>query len=252
MRLPKISEIKHNRVISHFFVIELGIAAIITEIAVRGLAALMCLFIFIALLLVFAYFVTSGKVKEMDFSTKTSNVIEAVYSIVSKYCRMIFPYAAILSSTFTVFAFTYGVAFFLLLLFLGKVLTISTVVFLSIIVGSFLLLYVPGYIKLIIVHNPFLSSKDDCEYFNRTKDFLVYAYDPSLIKCILNIVYVIFFVIDKLVYYQTGTPLISSDIDNVLIVSLVLVIALEGIRSTFDDKNITLSGLCARFEKAEE
>ena len=107
--------VKNDRVISHFFVIELGIAAIITGIAVRGLAVLMVLFIFMALLLGFAYFVTSGKAKELNVSARTTNTIERVYSIVSKYNRMIFPYTAILSSTFTVFAFTYGVAFILLL-----------------------------------------------------------------------------------------------------------------------------------------
>lgn len=124
-----------------------------------------------------------------------------------------------------------------IMLFLVKVLnfeiTNSTMLFVTLVISSFLTVYAPSYIKGVINFVPFVNHTEGSKGKESIADFMRYVYDSNLVNFLLNCIYVVLFGIVCLKKYQGIGPLINTTIDDAIMNAFVVFLAFEGIKSSY-------------------
>lgn len=124
-----------------------------------------------------------------------------------------------------------------IMLFLTKVLNFeianSTMLFVTLVISSFLSVYAPSYIKGVINLLPFVNHTEGSKGKESIADFMKYVYDSNLVNFLINCIYVVLFGIVCLKKYQGMGPLINTAIDDAIMNAFVVFLALEGVKSSY-------------------
>lgn len=124
-----------------------------------------------------------------------------------------------------------------IMLFFTKVLNFeianSTMVFVTLVISSFLTVYAPSYIKGVINFVPFVNHTEGSKGKESIADFMRYVYDSNLVNFLINCIYVVLFGIVCLKKYQGMGPLINTAIDDAIMNAFVVFLAFEGVKSSY-------------------
>lgn len=169
--------------------------------------------------------------------TKRLSVIFALpLSIVFFLLNMGMPIMAIFVDLLAIIAST-ALPTMAIMLFLTKVLnfeiTNSTMLFVTLVISSFLSVYAPSYIKGVINLVPFVNHTEGSKGKESIADFMKYVYDSNLVNFLTNCIYVVLFGIVCLKKYQGMGPLINTAIDDAIMNAFVVFLALEGVKSSY-------------------
>lgn len=169
--------------------------------------------------------------------TKRLSVIFALpMSIVFFLLNMGMPIMAIFVDLIAVIAST-ALPTMAIMLFLTKVLNFeianSTMLFVTLVISSFLTVYAPSYIKGAINLFPFVNHTEGSKGKESIADFMKYVYDSNLVNFLINCIYVVLFGIVCLKKYQGMGPLINTAIDDAIMNAFVVFLALEGVKSSY-------------------
>lgn len=169
--------------------------------------------------------------------TKRLSVIFALpFSLVYFLLSMGMPIMAIFVDLIAVIAST-ALPTMAIMLFLTKVLNFeianSTMLFVTLVISSYLSVYAPSYIKGVINLVPFVNHTEGSKGKESVADFMRYVYDSNLLNFLINCAYVLLFGIVCLKKYQGMGPLINTAIDDAIMNAFVVFLALEGVKSSY-------------------
>lgn len=182
--------------------------------------------------------------KNKRWASMVIKVLQPVFDAIYVFMRMILPTLVLTIVTIPVLLCTFLPPFLILNLInivTGIGMTPSTVYFVSLVFGSFLIVYVPSYIRLIINKVPIIRNTEGLKFKAHVGDFVKYAYDANAVKFFFNCLYVLFIGILYIHNFQSDGPLVSESFDNVITKSFVVFLAFEGIRRTFKQVNLSAS-----------
>lgn len=124
-----------------------------------------------------------------------------------------------------------------IMLFITKVLNFeianSTMLFVTLVICSYLSVYSPSYIKGVINLVPFVNHTEGSKGKESVADFMRYVYDSNLLNFLINCAYVLLFGIVCLKKYQGMGPLINTAIDDAIMNAFVVFLAFEGVKSSY-------------------
>lgn len=169
--------------------------------------------------------------------TKRLSVIFALpMSIVFFLLNMGMPIMAIFVDLIAVIAST-ALPTMAIMLFLTKVLNFeianSTMLFVTLVISSFLTVYAPSHIKGVINLVPFVNHTEDSKEKESIADFMKYVYDSNLVNFLINCAYVLLVIIICLKKYQSMGSFISPEIDDAIMNAFVVFLAFEGVKSSY-------------------
>lgn len=111
--------------------------------------------------------------------------------------------------------------------------TNSTMLFVTLVISSFLSVYAPSYVKGVINLIPFVSHTEGSKGKESIADFMRYVYDSNLVNFLINCAYVLLVIIICLKKYQSMGSLISPEIDDAIMNAFVAFLAFEGVKSSY-------------------
>lgn len=169
--------------------------------------------------------------------TKKLSIIFALpISLVFFMLNMGMPIMAIFVDLIAIIAST-ALPTMVIMLFLVKVLSFeisnSTMLFVTLVISSFLTVYSPSYIKATINLVPFVNHTEGSKSKESISDFMRYVYDSNLVNFLLNCAYVLLVIIICLKKYQSMGSLISPEIDDAIMNAFVVFLAFEGVKSSY-------------------
>ncbi len=121
----------------------------------------------------------------------------------------------------------------------GLPLEYGTILFVFFSIGAVLVVYRPSYIRRVIEWFPLVRERNENEFKARLAEFLKYCYEPNTINFVLNLGYIVFVAISTILQLQHKGFLISKDIDNAILSSFVIFLAMTGIKDSYQSIKLT-------------
>lgn len=114
----------------------------------------------------------------------------------------------------------------------------STICFVTLVIGSFLIVYCPKYIKFIIEWIPLVNHTEGNSSKQKLAEFMRYVYDANTVNFLLNCLYVVLIGVICIRKLQDMGPLINDEIDEAIANAFVVFLAFEGVKATYHSVNM--------------
>lgn len=176
-------------------------------------------------------------------------IFEIPATIIILAIRLVVPALAILMDIIIMLSFTFLpiiVVFRFLEIYASFPISSQTATFITLAIGSFLLVYCPKYVRNAIYKTTVALDFHERSFKRKVADFMVYAYDANAIKFIFNCAYVAFVGAICINHFQNETYLFGQDTDEAIMNAFVIFLAFEGIKASYKDVKISA---IAFFEK---
>ncbi len=176
-----------------------------------------------------------GKHKKIEI------ILSLPLAIAYLFLKLTMPLMMLLLTTMWVIFFSALPFTTILMLVNGLGLNISgaTICFITLVLGSFIIVYLPTYVKWAISIIPMIRHTEGKPFNKHMAEFMRYAYDPHAVNFLLNIIYVALVIVMCIMQLQHRSYLFSKDMDEAVTNAFVVFLAFEGIKNSF--KSVRLS-----------